>query len=132
MLTAEFQMQGVVNYLFHKATCGCFTSQQWWRRASLTEHSTSSLLHDARRRSTDYGAPCIMHMGDYLMGLNSVSEMLPSSVYQAFPPHLLVRAFYVQRALSGVGAVRSPAFLCHPLVSAESVGVFWNSYSTTC
>ena len=55
------------------------------------------------------------------MTMNSVSDMIPSSVYQAFPPHLLGRAFYVQRTLSGLGAVRSPSFLCHPLVTPSSI-----------
>lgn len=117
-------VQAVMVWLFHCATCGYFHRQVRPRTSSLTDNPTSFLLHDtdARRKSTsNCVSPCILHMGDYLMTINSVSEQLPSSVYQAFPPHLVARAFYVQRTLLGLGAIRSPSFLCHPLVTAESI-----------
>ena len=128
MFTVELYLQGSLTGLFHSAAFrarGCFTTRRRRLSRSLSDgKSACALQHDSDTRRTpptDYGSPCIMHMGDYLMTMNSVSDMIPSSVYQAFPPHLLGRAFYVQRTLSGLGAVRSPSFLCHPLVTPSSI-----------
>jgi hypothetical protein len=90
----------------------------------LDEPASSLLSTDTQRGTSRRGEhyALLMHMGDYHMMINGFSEHLPSSVYQAFPPHLLVRAFHVKRLLNGLGAMRCPPFLCHPLVTAKSIG----------
>lgn len=131
-LTVELQVQDTLIWLFQRAIStarGCFGSQQ--RLASLSDGKSTVPLHcdgDAKCSAPkDFAAPCIMHMGDYLMMMNSISDLLPSSVYQAFPQHLLARAYYVQHTLSSLGAITSPSFLCHPLVTPASIRALFTS-----
>lgn len=96
------------------------------RSGSFHTSSTTFLSQDTvaeRTFTAIHGVPRIMHMGDYWITLHSVSNNLPISVYQAFPAPLLARAFHVQRTLSGLGPISSPPFLCHPIVTADLLGM---------